>query len=71
MNIHFNSLDIYCNGYSQIFFENLLTNRRLGVAIVSLSTISTNYNHYNKNILCCHHFLQNIKIYVIMYAVIK
>ena len=47
MNIHFNSLDIHCNGYSQIFFENLLTNRILGVETVSLSTISTNYNHYN------------------------
>ena len=46
MNIHLNLLDIHCNGYSQIFFENLLPNRRFGVETASLSTISTNYNHY-------------------------
>ena len=34
MNIHLNSLYIHCNGYSQIFFENLLPNRRFGVEIV-------------------------------------
>ena len=34
------------NEYSQIFFENLFTNRRFGVEIVALSTISTKYNHY-------------------------
>ena len=44
---HLNSLDIHCNGYSQIFFENLLPNRRFGVEIVVKDTISTNYNHYS------------------------
>ena len=48
MNVRLNSLDIHCNGYSQIFFENLLTNQRFGVEIVFFITISTNYNHYNK-----------------------
>ena len=33
--------------YRQIFFENLLPNRRFGVEIVPLSAILTNYNHYN------------------------
>ena len=33
--------------YRQIFFENLLPNRRFGVEIVCLTTISTIYNHYN------------------------
>ena len=47
MNVNLNSLGIHCNGYSQIFFENLLTNQRFGVEIVFLITISTNYNHYN------------------------
>ena len=37
MNVRLNSLDIHCNGYSQIFFENLLTNQRFGVEIVFLS----------------------------------
>ena len=32
--------------YRQIFFENLLPNRRFGVEIVYLTTISTIYNHY-------------------------
>ena len=43
---HLNSLDIHCNGYSQIFFENLLPNLRFGVEIVNIFTISTFYNHY-------------------------
>ena len=42
MNIRLNSLDIHCNGYSQIFYENLLTNQRFGAEIVFLNTISTN-----------------------------
>ena len=50
MDIHLNLLDIHCNGYSQIFFENLLPNRRFGVEIVFLITISTNYNHYNDTV---------------------
>ncbi len=33
--------------YRQIFFENLLPNRRFGVEIVYLTTISTIYNHYS------------------------
>lgn len=49
MNVRLNSLDIHCNGYSQIFFENLLTNQSFGVEIVFLITISTNYNHYEKS----------------------
>ena len=34
--------------YRQIFFENLLSNRRFGVEIVCLTTISTIYNHYRQ-----------------------
>ncbi len=34
--------------YRQIFFENFLPNRRFGVEIVYLTTISTIYNHYKE-----------------------
>ena len=44
------------NGYRQIFFENLPPNLRFGVEIVSLTTISTNYNHYD-------HVIRNEKDY--------
>ena len=54
---HLNSLDIHCNGYSQIFFENLLPNLRFGVEIVNIFTISTFYNHYN-----CVSFHRNVEI---------
>ena len=46
MDVHLNSPHIHCNGYRQIFFENLLWNQRFGVEIVYLTTISTIYNHY-------------------------
>ena len=36
----------HCNGYSQIFIENLLPNQRFGVETVNYFTVSTNYNHY-------------------------
>ena len=55
----FELADIHCNGYSQIFFENLLPNLRFGVEIVSLTTISTNYNHYTK---FCGDFVNRILI---------
>ena len=42
-----NSLYIHCNGYRQIFFENLPPNQRFGVEIVYFTTISTIYNHYH------------------------
>ena len=38
--------DIHCNGYSQIFIENLLPNQRFGGETVKCFTVSTNYNHY-------------------------
>ena len=40
----------HCNGYSQIFIENLLPNQRFGVETVNDFTVSTNYNHYSKNV---------------------
>ena len=32
---YLNWLDIHCNGYYQIFFENLQPNRRFGIEIVT------------------------------------
>ena len=49
MDLHLILLDIHCNVYSQIFFENLFPNRRFGVEIVHLNTISSNYDHYSLN----------------------
>ena len=41
----------HCNGYSQIFIENLLPNQRFGVETVNDFTVSTNYNHYSKKVV--------------------
>ena len=43
--------------YRQIFFENLLPNRRFGVEIVCLTTISTIDNHYSGNAVKCQAIL--------------
>ena len=37
-----------CNGYGQIFIENLLPNQRFGMETVKYFTVSTNYNRYKK-----------------------
>ena len=43
--------DIHCNGFGQIFFENLYPNQRFGVETVMGITVSTNQNHYITAIL--------------------
>ena len=39
--------DNHCNGYRQIFFENLLANQGFAVETAIFVAVSINHNHYN------------------------